>query len=133
MNVHSISQECASRNCVLSSPGQDAGATKSQKKTKSRKPPRAGAKKPRARRKVKNNGASAVPLFDHRAVEHRFIAEHPEAFDPFIGEWVVLEGTSIVAHGHEPVDVVNEARSKGIKVPYILRVDPKRKPNEGYL
>jgi len=39
----------------------------------------------------------------------------------------------IVAHGSEPVAVVNEARARGIKVPYIFSVEPKRKPNEGYL
>jgi Family of unknown function (DUF5678) len=106
---------------------------KSRKKTKSRKASLASSKKPPSRRRGKKNAASEVPLFDHRAVEHRFIAEHPDAFDPFIGEWVVLEGTSIVAHGQEPVDVVDEARARGIKVPYIFRVEPKRKPNQGYL
>jgi hypothetical protein len=61
------------------------------------------------------------------------MAEHPEAFDPYIGEWIVLEGESIVAHGHEAVDVVNEARSHGIKVPLVFLLEPKRGPNMGYL
>jgi len=83
---------------------------KSQKKTKSRKPPRAASKKPRSRGKVENNGAPEIPLRLHRAVEQRFMAEHPEAFDPYIGEYVVLEGTSIVAHGKEPATIADEAR-----------------------
>ncbi len=109
------------------------GTMKTQKKTKSRKPATTSSKKPQSRRSPKSSGTAAVPLFDHRAIEHRFIEEHPEAFEPFVGEWVVLEGTSIAAHGREPVEVVNQARGRGIKVPYILRVDPRRKPNEGYL
>jgi hypothetical protein len=106
---------------------------KSQKKTKSRKPAATSSKKPRSRQNAKSNGAAAVPLFDHRAVEHRFIAEHPEAFDPFIGEWVVLEGTSIVSHGQNAPVVADEARARGVAVPYIFRVSPKREPNVGYL
>jgi hypothetical protein len=106
---------------------------KSQKKTRTRKTPREASKKSPSRRKVKNDGAAAIPLNLHRAVEQRFMGEHPEAFDPFIGEWVVLEGTSIVAHGQEPVDVLNEARARGIKVPSIFRAEPKRKANEGRL
>jgi hypothetical protein len=106
---------------------------KSQKKTKSRKPLPAGTKKPRARRNVKKKGAGAIPLFDHRAAEHRFIAEHPEAFDPYIGEWVVLEGESIVAHDPDPGVAVDHARTAGIKVPYVFLVEPKLKANQGRL
>ena len=106
---------------------------KSQKKTKSRKPAATAPKKTRSRQRAKTNGAAAVPLFDHRAVEHRFIEEHPEAFEPYIGEWVVLEGASIVAHGPVPAIIADEARALGIKVPYLLKVLPKLKPNEGYL
>ena len=61
------------------------------------------------------------------------MGEHPEAFDPFIGEWVVLEGTSIVAHGQDAVIVADEARARGVRVPYIFRVLPRREPNVGYL
>jgi hypothetical protein len=104
---------------------------KSQKKTKSSKPPRAGAKEPRARRKAKKNRASAIPSVDHRAVEHRFIAEHSEAFDPFVGERTVLEGTSIVAHDPDPGVAVDHARTAGIKVPYVFLVEPKLKANQG--
>ena len=107
-------------------------AMKSQKKTTTRKPPRAASKKSRSRRKGKN-GTAAIPVSLHRAVEQRFIEEHPEAFEPFVGEWVVLEGTSIVAHGPEPAIIADKARALGINVPYLLKVQPKLKPNEGYL
>jgi hypothetical protein len=40
----------------------------------------------------------------------------------FAGQWVVLEGEAIVAHGKDPQQVVVEARAKGIRVPYIFYV-----------
>ena len=101
---------------------------KSRKKIKSRKP--SPKKKSPARRTV-NNGASKVP--QHRAVEQQFIGEHPEAFDPYIGEWVVLEGRSIVAHNPDPGVAVDQARTAGIKIPYVFWVEPKLKPNQGRL
>jgi hypothetical protein len=106
---------------------------KTQKKPKSRKPATISSKKARSQRTAKSNGAPAEPLFDHRTVEHRFIAEHPEAFEPFIGEWIVLEGTSIVAHGQDAPVVADEARARGVAVPYIFRVPLKRESNTGYL
>lgn len=105
---------------------------KSQKKIKARKTPRKTSKKSRSRRKVKSD-ASSIPLIRHREVEEQFIADHPEAFDPFIGEWVVLEGASIISHGMNAAIVADEARARGVKVPYMFRVEPKLKPNEGYL
>jgi hypothetical protein len=41
----------------------------------------------------------------------------------FAGQWVVLEGEKIVAHGNDPLQVVTEARAKGVQVPYIFRVE----------
>jgi hypothetical protein len=68
-----------------------------------------------------------------RTTEMRFLEKYPEAFDKFIGEWVVLEGTSIVAHGGDAASVAAEARNAGIDVPYIFRVVPKLKDNQGSL
>jgi len=104
---------------------------KSQKKAKTGKMARKTSKKARPPRKEKS--ASTIPLIHQREVEQRFIAEHPEAFDPFVGEYVVLEGTSIVAHGSEPAIIADEARAAGIKVPLIIKVVPNLGPDVGYL
>ena len=48
---------------------------------------------------------------------------HRETLQTFAGQWVVLEGEEIVAHGEDPVRVVTEARAKGIRVPYIFYVE----------
>jgi len=104
---------------------------KSQKKsTPGARPPQASKKL--AGKRAKGSG-HAINLIRHREVEERFIGEHPEAFDPFIGEWVVLEGASIISHGMNAAIVADEARARGVKVPYMFRVVPRLKPNEGYL
>jgi hypothetical protein len=107
------------------------GVMNSKKKIKSRQPTRSQTKKRSAGARRKK--LSRIPLSLHRAVEMRFMDEHPEAFDPFIGEWVVLEGNSILSHGPDPVTVVNEARDAGISVPLIFYVEPKLGPNQGRL
>ena len=107
-------------------------AMKSKNKIRARKTSSAIRKKARPRTTVKSEEPETI-LIRQREVEHQFMAEHPEAFDPYVGEWVVVEGPKIVSHGMDAVAVVNEARFAGIKVPYLVWVTPKRKPNEGYL
>ncbi|MGH7826945.1 MAG: DUF5678 domain-containing protein [Candidatus Binatia bacterium] len=41
------------------------------------------------------------------------------------GQWVVLEGSEVIAHGEDPVQVINEAKSRGIRTPYIFFVEPR--------
>jgi hypothetical protein len=101
---------------------------KSRKKTKVHKP---SPKKKSPTRRAANKRATAVS--QHRAVEQQFIGDHPEAFEPYVGEYVVLEGASIVAHGPEPAIIVEQARATGIKVPLIIKVLPKLGPHQGYL
>ena len=59
----------------------------------------------------------------HRSRELAFQEAHPEALRPLAGQWVVLEGETVVAHGNEPVRVVSEARSKGVRIPYVFFVE----------
>jgi len=41
----------------------------------------------------------------------------------FAGEWVVLEGEQIIAHGPDPAELVAAARRSGVLVPYVFFVD----------
>lgn len=59
----------------------------------------------------------------HRIKELRFQREHPEAFRLLTGQWVVLDGETIVTHGKDPVRVVADARSRGVRVPYVFYVE----------
>lgn len=66
----------------------------------------------------------ALRASDHRNRELEWRRTHGKALKAFTGEWVVLEGEEIIAHGHDPVEVISEAREKGIRVPYVFCVEP---------
>lgn len=65
---------------------------------------------------------SGSPTLGHRTRELEWRRTHGEVLRNFAGQWVVLEGEEIVAHGKDPQQVVVEARAKGIRVPYIFYV-----------
>jgi len=48
---------------------------------------------------------------------------HAETLQQFENEWVVLEGEEIIAHGSDAAQVIREAKSRGIKTPYIFFVE----------
>lgn len=67
---------------------------------------------------------SSKPLaLGHRSQELDWCRTHTEVLRQFAGQWVVLEGEKIVVHGSDPLQVVAEARAKGIRVPYIFFVE----------
>lgn len=59
----------------------------------------------------------------HRSRELNFCAEHPEAFANLVGQWVALEDETIVASGPDLAAVAAEARKRGVKVPFVFRVE----------
>jgi hypothetical protein len=59
----------------------------------------------------------------HRSRELDWCRTHAEVLRQFAGQWIVLEGKEIVVHGDNPLQVVAEARAKGIQVPYIFYVE----------
>jgi hypothetical protein len=65
-----------------------------------------------------------LPASGHRTRELEWRRTHREVLRNFAGQWVVLEGEKIAAHGKDPQQVVIEARAKGIQVPYIFYVGP---------
>jgi len=61
-----------------------------------------------------------------RERELRWIETHREDLRKLVGQWIVLENETIVAHGRDPVEVVREARRKGIRTPLVYRVKESR-------
>ena len=104
---------------------------RSKKKTKTRKP-RPLAKKSRPQ-KTKVVDLGNTPLTYQRKEEEEFIGEHPEAFDPYVGQWVAMQGPAIIAGGPELSVVIKQACERGAPHPYVFRVESKLKPNEGFL
>lgn len=62
------------------------------------------------------------PSHRHREIE--WLRTHAAELRPHVGEWVVLEGEEIIAHGADAQEVVAEARRRGIKMPYVFYVEP---------
>jgi hypothetical protein len=70
-----------------------------------------------------------VPPLNRREREHAWRRANPELLQGrYAGQWVVLEGEEIVAHGRSAVSAVEEARAKGVAVPYVFYVEPARPP-----
>lgn len=59
----------------------------------------------------------------HRSREIEWQQTHSEELKQLAGQWVVLEGTEIVSHGSDSVQVVEDARVRGIAVLYVFFVD----------
>jgi len=51
----------------------------------------------------------------------------------FLGQWIVLEGTEIIANGPDPVAIVQVARRRGIHSPYVFRVEGEKAPKTSSL
>ena len=55
-----------------------------------------------------------------RAVEVEWMRKHPEKLRAYAGQYIVVEGTRIVAHGADAGRVVRAARRRGVTIPFIL-------------
>lgn len=53
---------------------------------------------------------------------------HGQVLRAYSGQWLVLEGEQIVAHGDDPAPLVALARERGIQRPYVFYVEPSRPP-----
>lgn len=62
-----------------------------------------------------------VTGFRERELEWR--RTHAETLKQYKNEWLVLEGEQIIAHGADPVQVIQEAKRNGIVKPYIFFVE----------
>jgi len=60
----------------------------------------------------------------HRRKEQAWRRTHGDVLRDYAGEWLVLEGEEIVAHGDDPADLVKHARERGIRSPYVFFVEP---------
>jgi hypothetical protein len=63
------------------------------------------------------------PVSGHRSRELEWRRTHGELLHTLAGQWVVLEHEEIIACGGDPLKVIEEARGKGIQVPYIFYVE----------
>ena len=60
------------------------------------------------------------PAYNPRTSEMRWIEEHR---DEYTGQWVVVEGDALIAHGTNAREVFAAARAAGISAPFLVRVE----------
>jgi hypothetical protein len=60
----------------------------------------------------------------HRQREFEWIETHADEMRRLAGEWVVLEGDQLIAHGKNAGRVLATAKRKGIGVPFVFYVEP---------
>ena len=61
---------------------------------------------------------------NHRQREFEWIRTHADEMRRLAGQWVVLEGEELVAHGKNAVRVVATTRRKGVAAPLVFYVEP---------
>jgi len=54
--------------------------------------------------------------------EWQWVESHPDQLRRYVGEWVVVDPSGIVAHGPSCTQVVDQAIAKGISIPFVFRV-----------
>ena len=71
------------------------------------------------------SSAETVPRkLRHREREHAWRRTHGDVLRAYTGQWLVLEGEEIVAHGADPSELVRKARARGIRSPFVFFVEP---------
>jgi hypothetical protein len=68
--------------------------------------------------------ATAPGPVNHRQREQVWRQTHGDILRGYAGQWLVLEGEEVIAHGDDPADLVRQARERGISSPYIFFVEP---------
>lgn len=81
---------------------------------------------PRMAETVTVRHATRSPASGLRERELEWRRTHAATLRQYENEWVVLEGEEIVAHGSNPTQVLQEAKAKGIRTPYIFFVEQKK-------
>ena len=59
----------------------------------------------------------------------KWIDEHKKEFD---GQFVLLDGDRLIAHGADPKPLYDTAREKGIEIPFVKRIKAKELPFGGW-
>jgi hypothetical protein len=70
---------------------------------------------------------SSIPYND-RSLEIAWLAAHEDEYD---GEWVLLEGDRLLAHGDDPLPFREIAKAEGIEIPFIIHIRKETGPSMG--
>lgn len=57
-----------------------------------------------------------------RTAELGWLEDHAEDVEQYAGEWIVIEGTEIVAVADSETEADRQAREKGVSIPFVIRI-----------
>jgi hypothetical protein len=77
---------------------------------------------------TEQNGRRPPPVDDRKREDAWRRSNRDYLQAQFAGKWVVLEGDEIMAHSVNAARAVEEARAKGVAVPFVFYVEPPRQP-----
>ena len=83
-------------------------------------------RKPVARKSAQS--AATKKWHGFRAVELEWMNKNPDKLRPYAGEYVIVEGTRLVAHSADAGEAIAAAKRQGIKIPFVLFLEVP-KPN----
>jgi hypothetical protein len=69
--------------------------------------------------------AEARPAVERRTRELRWRQNNEQLLEALAGQWLVVEGDELIAHGRDPVTLVTAAKRRGIQVPFVFFVEPR--------
>jgi hypothetical protein len=49
----------------------------------------------------------------------------------YVGKWIVLDGDKLIGYGDNPLPIVEKARSMGVKIPFVKRIEDTSEPFMG--
>jgi len=65
---------------------------------------------------------SALPVLS-RETEFAWVSSHAKELAQFQGQWVAVDGERVVASGCDFTEVTKEARSNGVEIPYVIKIE----------
>ena len=65
---------------------------------------------------------SAVPVLS-RETEFAWVSSHAKELAQFQGQWVAVDGERVVASGCDFTEATKEARSNGVEIPYVIKIE----------
>ena len=68
---------------------------------------------------IDDSAPVAAEEINHRYAEQAWLGAHAREY---IGQWVAIEGGNLVSHGPNPVPVRDEALSRGVACPFVVRI-----------
>ena len=57
---------------------------------------------------------------ESRIIEMRWLGSQNELRARLGGQWIAVQGENLIAHGHKLIEVLDEARSKGVEHPFAI-------------